>query len=63
MKRLDQGHLHPLLQHPQTNMSSPGIEPRAACVTSEHASKDLFEQLMLQLFGSSTVGKKGADRV
>jgi hypothetical protein len=26
MKRLDQGHLHPLLEHPETNMSRPGIE-------------------------------------
>jgi hypothetical protein len=27
MKRLDQGHLYPLLEHPETNMSRPGIEP------------------------------------
>ncbi len=27
LKRLDQGHLHPLLEHPETNMSRPGIEP------------------------------------
>jgi hypothetical protein len=27
-KRLDQGHLHPLLKHPETNMSRLGIEPR-----------------------------------
>jgi hypothetical protein len=27
MKRRDQGHLHPLLEHPETNMSRPGIEP------------------------------------
>ncbi len=27
MKRLDQGHLHPLIEHPETNMSQPGIEP------------------------------------
>jgi hypothetical protein len=26
MERLDQGHLHPLLEHPETNMSRPGIE-------------------------------------
>jgi hypothetical protein len=43
MKRLYKGHLHPLL------------EPRAACVTGEHSSKELFEQLMLLLFGTSTV--------
>ncbi len=27
MERLDQGHLHPLLGHPETNMTKPGIEP------------------------------------
>jgi hypothetical protein len=27
MERLDQGHLHPLLEHPETNMSRPGNEP------------------------------------
>ena len=27
MKRFDQGHLHPLLEHPETDMSQPGIEP------------------------------------
>ncbi len=27
MKRLDQGNLHPLLEHPETNMSLPGIKP------------------------------------
>jgi hypothetical protein len=27
MKRLDQGHLHPLQEHPETNKSRPGIEP------------------------------------
>ncbi len=27
MERLDLGHLHPLQEHPETNMSRPGIEP------------------------------------
>jgi hypothetical protein len=27
MKRLDQGHLHPLLEHPEKNVSRAGIEP------------------------------------
>ncbi len=36
VKRLDQGHLHPLQ------------EPRAACVTGEPSSNELFLQLMLQ---------------
>jgi hypothetical protein len=27
MDRLDQGHLHPLLENPETDMSRPGIEP------------------------------------
>ncbi len=26
-ERLDQGHLHPPLEHPETNMPRPGIEP------------------------------------
>jgi hypothetical protein len=32
MKRLDQGHLHPLLEHPETNMLA-GHRTRAACIT------------------------------
>jgi hypothetical protein len=43
MKRLDQGHLHPLLEHPETNMSRPGIKPGPP---GEYSSKELFEQLM-----------------
>jgi hypothetical protein len=27
MKRFDQGRLHPLIEHPETDMSQPGIEP------------------------------------
>ncbi len=33
---------------------SAGNRTWAACVTGEHSSKDLFEQLMLLLFGTST---------
>jgi hypothetical protein len=54
MKRLDQGHLHPLLEHSETNKSRPEIEPGVACVIGEHSSKELLEQLMLLLFGTST---------
>ncbi len=55
MKRLDQGHLHPLLEHHETNMSRPGIEPEPPGATGEHSSKELFKQLLLLLFGTSTV--------
>ncbi len=41
MKRLDQDHIHPLLEHHETNMSRPGIGPRAACFTGEQSSKEL----------------------
>jgi hypothetical protein len=55
MKRLGQCHLYPLLEHPETNIIfSVGNQTRAACVTGEHSSKELFEQLMLLLFGTST---------
>jgi hypothetical protein len=41
MERLDQG--HPLLEHSETNMSRPGLEP--ACVTGEHLNiiEELFD--------------------
>ncbi len=52
MERLDQGHLHPLLKHPETNMYRLGIEPG---LPASQASKELFEQLMLLLHGTSTV--------
>jgi hypothetical protein len=50
MERLDQGHLHPLLD----KHVSAGNRTRAACVTGEHSSKDLFEQLASWQFGTST---------
>jgi hypothetical protein len=48
---IDQGYLHALLEHPETNISMPGIEPGPP---ASQASKELFEQLMLFLFGTST---------
>jgi hypothetical protein len=52
LERLDQDHLHPLLEHPETNLSRPGIEPRPP--TSQKC-KGLLEQLMLLQFGTSTL--------
>jgi hypothetical protein len=43
MKRLDQGHPHPLLEHPKKNIPRPGIEPGPSA--SQHSSTELFEQL------------------
>jgi hypothetical protein len=51
MEIFDQGHLHPLLEHPETNISQPGIEPGLA---NTLASKELLEQLMLLPFGTFT---------
>jgi hypothetical protein len=52
MKRLDQGHSHPLLEHPKTIMPRPGIEPGPPAL--QHSSKEPFKQLTLLLFGSPT---------
>jgi hypothetical protein len=54
MKRLDQGHLHPLLQHSRDKHVPVGIRIRIACVAGEHSSKELFEYLKLLLFRTST---------
>ncbi len=35
--RLDQGHLHPLLEHPETNMSRPGVEPEPPASQASHS--------------------------
>jgi hypothetical protein len=43
MKRLDQGHPHPLLEHPKKNIPQPEIEPGPSA--SQHSSTELFEQL------------------
>ncbi len=48
----DQGHLHPLLGHPDT-----GNRTRVTCVAGEHSSKELFEQLLLLIFGTTYVKK------
>jgi hypothetical protein len=53
MKRLDQDHLHLLLEHPKTNMSRPGIEPRLPASQASTLAKKLFEQLFF--FGTSTI--------
>ncbi len=45
MERLDHGHLHPLLEHRETNMSRPGIEPGSP-VAGKYSSKELFEQIL-----------------
>jgi hypothetical protein len=54
MERLDQGLLHPLLEHPETNMSRPGIEPGPP---ASHAIKEPFEHRIVCvniIFFSST---------
>ncbi len=39
MKKVDQGHLHPLLEQPKTDMSQPGIEPGWELVNSYTENK------------------------
>jgi hypothetical protein len=51
MERLDHGHLHPLLQHPETKISRPWIQHGSPV---SHSSKELFEHLILSLLGTST---------
>jgi hypothetical protein len=53
--KLDQGHFHPFLEHPETNLSWPGIEPGQSASQCEHSNKELFEQLMLLLLGTYTL--------
>jgi hypothetical protein len=36
-------------------MSRPWFEPTAFCIAGEHSSKELLQQLMLLLFGTSTI--------
>jgi hypothetical protein len=45
VERLDQGHLHPLLEHPDTKHVSSRNRIRVACVVGVNFSKELFEQL------------------
>jgi hypothetical protein len=43
LEKLDEGHLHPLLEQSETNMSRPGIEPGPPrWEASMRASKELF---------------------
>ncbi len=54
-ERLDQGHVYSLLEHPDTNMSRPGIEPsrlRRRRVPT-YSSKELISQMLSCLFGIS----------
>ncbi len=57
MKRLNHGHLHPLIEHPETNISRPVIEPGPPALHASNLSiiKELFERIMLLLFGTSTI--------
>jgi hypothetical protein len=48
MKRLDQGHLHPLLEHTAGNKTRVTYEPGV------HSSKELFEQLIRNLYSTGT---------
>jgi hypothetical protein len=46
METLYQGHLHPLLEQPETDMSQPWNQTLASTLRSKHSSKELFEQLV-----------------
>jgi hypothetical protein len=50
MEEHDQSSLHPLLERLETNM----CRTRVACVAGEHSSKELFEQLVYLLCGTTT---------
>jgi hypothetical protein len=43
---LDLVHLHRLLEHLETNMSRPGIDPRSPASQGGYSGKELFEQLV-----------------
>ncbi len=46
MERHDRGHLHPLLEQPETGMSRSGIEPGPPrWEATEHSRKELFKQV------------------
>ncbi len=55
-ERLDQRHLHPLPEHPETHLSLPGIEP--GLPASQYSSKELFEKLAIRN-PYRIVGKEG----
>ncbi len=52
VERLDQGNLHP--RAPRVKHVSSGNQTWVACVAGEHSSKELLEQFILLLFGTST---------
>ncbi len=39
---------------PEADLTWPGLEPTTPCTAGEHSSKELLQQLMLLIFGSST---------
>ncbi len=45
VKRLNQGHLHPLLEHPETKMSRPGIVPRPPASQASTLAKSYSNSL------------------
>jgi hypothetical protein len=47
MERLDQGHLHPLLEHWRQTHVTARIRTLAACTVGGHSSKELFKQLIV----------------
>jgi hypothetical protein len=50
MEELDQGSLHPLIKHPETDMSRPGIETQqAAFVTGVPSTKELASEMLIWL--------------
>ncbi len=47
MERLNEGHLHPLLEEPETNM------PRSGRAAGEYSSKELVSQKLVCIFGTA----------
>ncbi len=42
------------IRAPEADLYWPGFEPTTSCTAGEHSSKELLQQLMLLIFGSST---------
>jgi hypothetical protein len=60
MKRFDEGHLHPLPKHHETNMSHPGIEPgppASQASTPQNAIRTVYAVAIRNLY--RTLIKKG----
>jgi hypothetical protein len=58
MKRLDQGNLHSLLEHPETNMSWPGIKPVSPAPQASTLAKiysSAYAVAILNLYMAATV--------